>query len=136
MNAAARLLLAIRAVVVAGLFGAGPNVSEAGEPPSQPSAATSPVTANAQPAANTSGKKVLVDDTVTDAQLKQILAKGYKPESQARGHEVYYCRGQHETGSRFETKVCKTAARILLEERQGKEATSDLERTAGNKAVK
>ena len=77
-----------------------------------------------------------MDDTVTDAQLKQILAKGYKPESQARGNEVYYCRSEHETGSRFESKVCKTAARILLEEQQGKEATTNMERTVGNKAQK
>jgi hypothetical protein len=54
--------------------------------------APSPVTANAQPVANKSGRKVLVDDTVTDAQLKRILAEGYKPESQARDNEVNYCQ--------------------------------------------
>ena len=77
----------------------------------------------------------LVDDTVTDAQLKQILRKGYKPESQARGNEVYYCRSESELGSRFEMKICKTAARILQEEQQGKEATTNVERTDGNKAL-
>lgn len=78
---------------------------------------------------------VLVDDTVTDAQLKQILAKGYQPESQARGNAVYYCRREHELGSRFESKICKTAARILQDEQQGKEATTNVERTVGNKAT-
>jgi len=70
-----------------------------------------------------------VDDTVTDAQLKQILSKGYKPESQARGNEVYYCRSERQLGSRFETKLCKTAARILQEEQGSKEAATLVERT-------
>jgi hypothetical protein len=91
--------------------------------------ATSSVTANAQPAANKSDRKLLVDDTVTDAQLKQILRKGYKPESQAHGNEVYYCRRELELGSHFETKICKTAAQILQQEQGGKEATTYVERT-------
>ena len=73
-----------------------------------------------------------MDDTVTDAQLKQILAKGYKPETQARGNEVYYCRGEHETGSRFESKVCKTARRILQDEQQGKNATATIQQKTEN----
>ena len=76
-----------------------------------------------------------MDDTVTDAQLKQILRKGYKPAGQARGNEVYYCRSARETGSRFETKVCKTAAQILQEEQGAKEATADVERTGGDRAL-
>jgi len=178
MKSLVRLLLVLFAVVSAGLFTAVPNVGEAGEPPSQPSAvaspqpvaqsptvaptdpnttraatadpsstgkaitgaqpggiATSPVAANVQPVANKSGRKVLVDDTVTDAQLKQILRKGYEPERQARGNEVYYCRSERELGSRFETKVCRTAARILQEEQLGKDATTNVERTGGNKAL-
>lgn len=77
-----------------------------------------------------------MDDTVTDAQLKQILKKGYKPESQARGNEVYYCRSESELGSRFEMKVCRTATRILEEEQQGKDVTTDVQRTGGNKPSK
>jgi hypothetical protein len=137
----ARVLPAICTVVIAGAFAAEADVSESGEPPSQPAAAAPPQTvarspAIARPATNRSGRKVLVDDTVTDAQLKQILKKGYKPESQARGNEVYYCRSEPEMGSRFETKVCRTAARILQEEQQGKEATTNVERTGGNRPLK
>ena len=158
MNAVARVLLAICAGTCAG----GPNVSESGEPPSQAPAiappqpvAQSPLVApagsstatqdpsssgkpaaNAQPVANKPGRMVLVDDTVNDAQLKQILAKGYQPESQARGNEVYYCRRDHELGSRFESKVCKTARRILQDELQGKEVTTTLEQTTGDHAGK
>jgi hypothetical protein len=116
-----------------------PDSSSRGEPNagSQPSAtATLPVAAPAPSVANKPGRKVLVDDTVTDAQLKQILRKGYEPQRQAHGNEVYYCRGERELGSRFETKVCRTAARILQEEQQGKEATTNVERTDGNRPVK
>lgn len=75
-------------------------------------------------------RKVLVDDTVTDAQLKQIFAKGYRPENQARGHEVYYCRRETDAGSRIQTRVCRTAARILQDEQQGKEALVHVQQNA------
>jgi hypothetical protein len=81
-------------------------------------------------------KVVLVDDTVTDAQLKQIRAKGYRPEVQARGNEVYYCRRERSLGTRFETKVCKTSGHILEDELQGKEVTTRAERTDGNKTLR
>jgi hypothetical protein len=92
-------------------------------------AATSSATVNVQPVASKAGRKVLVDDTVTDAQLKQIFRKGYKPEGQAHGNEVNYCRRELELGSHFETKVCKTAAQILQAEQGGKEATTYVQRT-------
>jgi hypothetical protein len=75
---------------------------------------------------------VLVDDTVTDAQLKQILAKGYKPESQAHENEVFYCRRERPLGTRFETKICKTSRRILQDELQGKEMATRAQRTGGD----
>jgi hypothetical protein len=159
MNAVARLLLAI----CAGMSAGGPSVGESGEPPSQapamappqpvaqsppvapagqstmsaatpdPTSSSKPET-NAQLVGNKPGRKILVDDTVNDAQLKQILAKGYQPESQARGNEVYYCRSDHELGSRFESKVCKTARRILQDELQGKNATTTIQQTTGTRA--
>jgi hypothetical protein len=134
------------AVVISSVFAADRIVTDPDEPPSQPAAAAPPqtvaqspavapagtsTTANAQPVANKSGRKVLVDDTVTDVQLKQILSKGYKPATQGRGNEVNYCRSERALGSRLETKVCKTATQILLEEQGGKDATTDVQRTGG-----
>jgi hypothetical protein len=141
VNRVARLLPVICTVGISGI--------SAGDPPPQPVAAAPPQTvvqppaaapagtstAEARPVANKAGRKVLVDDTVTDAQLKQILRKGFKPASQGRGNEVYYCRSEQELGSHFETKVCKTAAQILHEERGSKDATADLERTGGDRAL-
>jgi hypothetical protein len=129
-------------VVISGVFAADPPPQAAAVAPPQTvtqSPAVAPIgassAANAQPVADKSGRKVLVDDTVTDAQLKQILRKGYKPAGQARGNEVYYCRSERELGSRFETKVCKTATQILLEEQGGKQATTDVQRTGGDRAL-
>jgi len=165
VNTVARLLPVICTVVISGAFAADPVVNKSDEPSSQPAAATPPQTGAqpaavaptgpditraaspdpassgkpdtaTQPVANKPGKKVLVDNTVTDAQLKQILSKGYKPESQARGNEVYYCRSERELGTRFERKICRTGARILEEEQQGKEETATLEKTGGNKLTK
>jgi hypothetical protein len=84
--------------------------------------------ANAQPVANESVKNVLVDDTVTDAQLRQILAKGYRPVAQAPGNEVSYCRNELLAGERFQTKVCKTARRILEDEQRAKDLTDSVQR--------
>ena len=89
--------------------------------------ATSPDDSNAQTVANKSVKNVLVDDTVTDAQLKQILAKGYRPVQQAPGNEVSYCRNEQLSGERFQTKVCKTARRILEDEQRAKDLTDDVQ---------
>jgi hypothetical protein len=142
VNTVARLLPGIGAVVISGVFAADPPPHPAAAAPSQTvaeSPAVAPTgastTAEAQPVANKPGRKVLVDDTVTDAQLKQILGKGYRPASQARANEVYYCRSERELGSRIETKVCKTAAQIFLDEQRGKDATTDVERDNGNKAL-
>ena len=77
-------------------------------------------------------KILLRDETLNGEQLKQILAKGYKPESQAAGHEVIYCRHERPMGTRFATKICKTSGRILQDELQGQDLTRRAERTSGN----
>lgn len=92
------------------------------------STATSPDEASAQTVASKSVKNVLVDDTVTAAQLRQILAKGYRPTKQAPGNEVSYCRREQLSGERFVTTVCKTAARILEDEQRGKDLVNSVER--------
>ncbi len=113
MNAAACLLFAICAVLV-------PEVLLADTNPASP--------ANAQAVASKSVKKILVDNTITSDQLKQILARGYRPDKQAPGNEVTYCRREQLTGGRFQSKICKTAAQIFEDEQRGKDLTSDLQR--------
>ena len=128
MSRACRLLPVVVAFLFAEAFAADPTASKpGGQPPSQPSSAT-PQEPAAKSAAGKPVRKILVDDTLTDAQLKQILAKGYRPEAQALGHEVSYCRGEYLSGERFVTKVCKTGERILEDEQRGRDLINSVER--------
>ena len=138
VSAAVRLLWVICAVLIADAFAADPDRSKPeGQSPSavaplgavaQSQTGSNPNTSAQPPVANKSGRKVLVDDTVTEAQLKQILAKGYRPATQAPGHEVSYCRSEQLSGERFQTKVCKTARRILEDEQRGKDLIDSVDR--------
>jgi hypothetical protein len=85
-------------------------------------------TANAPPASGVM-QTVLIDKTLTNSQVKQLLAKGYKP--QGRGDNVYYCRREQEMGSRFEHKVCKTADQITRDELDGQEMTQNAQKGMG-----
>jgi hypothetical protein len=71
-------------------------------------------------------KVVLVDKTLTDGQVKQLLARGYKPQS--HGDDVLYCRREQQLGSHFETKICKTAAQIQRDELDSKETMQNMQR--------
>ncbi|MDB6100003.1 MAG: hypothetical protein JWO52_2 [Gammaproteobacteria bacterium] len=82
------------------------------------------------PAVSGAMKTVLIDKTLTNAQVKQLLAKGYKP--QGRGDEVYYCRREQELGSRFEHKVCKTADQIMRDELDAQEMTGNVQKGMGS----
>jgi|SRR5215472_7182809 len=131
MNAVVRLLSVIGIVLIA----AASSGAVAQSPPAPSVKATTtdaPASGNggAQAPAVKSPKKVLVDDTVTDTQLKQILAKGYKPTKQEPGHEVSYCRREYLLGQRFETRVCKTAAQILEQEQQGRDSLERMQRNS------
>ena len=68
---------------------ATPNASTPAStaPQSEASATATPSAAPAAPSQQ--GKIVMVDKSMTDAQVKQLLA-GYRP--QKRGDEVFYCR--------------------------------------------
>jgi hypothetical protein len=70
---------------------------------------------------------VLVDETINDAQLRQLLARGYRPETQADNKEIYYCRREADMGSRFTKRVCKTALHIFADEQDGKEDLTRLQ---------
>ncbi len=103
--------------------------------PAEPSASpTQPqaVDSSAHPAASPEAKPnrvVLMDKTLTDSQVKQLLARGYKP--QQRGDSIYYCRREQVLGSHFENKVCKTAEEIARDERDSKEMVERMRRANG-----
>jgi hypothetical protein len=84
-------------------------------------------------AAKTSKVVILIDNDVTDDQLKQIMARGYKPES--HDGRTVYCRREQPTGTRFPTKTCRTSAQIFEDEQQGKDAASRIEKTGGSRQI-
>ena len=49
---------------------------------------------------------VLEDKTLTQEEVKQLLAQGYRPLN--RDGQLYYCRRETETGSRFANLQCRT----------------------------
>lgn len=110
-------------------------------PPASPSeaqpAAAQPAAAQPESAATPAETKpavkkvVLIDNNINDEQLKQILAKGYRPEAQ--GSETVYCRKETPVGTRFPTKTCKTSVAILEMEQRSRDAASNAQRTTGNR---
>jgi pyruvate/2-oxoglutarate dehydrogenase complex dihydrolipoamide acyltransferase (E2) component len=89
---------------------------------------------NTKPAAPSVHKVVLVDNGINDEQLKQILAKGFRPES--HDGKTVYCRKETPTGTRFPTKTCRTSANIIEMEEKGKDLATDVQRPSGNPAAK
>jgi hypothetical protein len=98
------------------------------EPPATDATATA--TAADKATAEKIKKIVLQDDTITEAQAKQILSKGYKPEG--KSHDVRYCKRERQLDSRFELKICKTALEILQTQTDSKDLTDSVQRTQLN----
>ena len=53
---------------------------------------------------------VLDDKTLTNDEVRELFAQGYKP--QERNGQIFYCRREMETGSRFTSMTCKTAEQL------------------------
>ena len=62
---------------------------------------------------------ILRDDSVSDAELKQIIAAHYRPEKRADG--VRYCRLEAPMGTRFQKKMCRTGREIIDDQVYAKE---------------
>jgi hypothetical protein len=110
--------------------------------PNKPAASAAAVNADAVPAATPAQAKVepeasaptaaadvakpqrvvLEDKTLTNAEVSQMLAQGYRPQK-GRGDDVLYCRSEQPLGTRFAQKVCKTADQIKSLTRDSKEIT-------------
>ena len=121
MKVAISLLPAAFVCLVSQAF-ANPDSSSSQETTATPTTTTAPAsevnatatssTTSPDAAKTSSNKTVLVDKTATEAQVKQLLAQGYKP--QASGDSVWYCHREQVVGTHFETKVCRTAEQMGL----------------------
>jgi hypothetical protein len=91
-----------------------PKPVEPTKPASPPASATTPSTAP---------RIVLEDKTLTNEEVKQLLARGYKPVG--RSGEVYYCRREQPVGSRINKMSCKTADQMKQIARDSKDMLAD-----------
>jgi len=89
----------------------------------------------AAPAAAKAERVVLNDKTLTNAEVSQMFAQGYRPQK-GRGDDVLYCRSEQPTGTRFPKKVCKTADQIKEQTRDSKDLTERQQMPSGNPTVK
>jgi hypothetical protein len=100
--------------------------------------AATPVEAKAPMAAPAAAKReklVLDDKTLTNAEVSQMLAQGYRPQK-GRGDDVLYCRSEQPTGTRFPQKVCKTADQIKALNRDSKDMAARQQMPSGNPSGK
>jgi hypothetical protein len=103
---------------------AATNVSDPVAPSTAPPDSASAPANPAQPT-----KIVLEDKTLTNAEVAKLFAQGYKPVS--RNGEVYYCRNEDTTGSRFKKMSCKTALQMQELVRDSKDMLTQKQLSSG-----
>ena len=137
MNTFVRLMPVLFACVATQVVAGDPPTPKAVDP-DKPAASSVAVSADSASAANPAQAKadpgttapaaakpeklVLDDKTLTNAEVSQLLAQGYRPQK-GRGDDVLYCRSEQPIGTRFAKKVCKTADQIKSLTRDSKEIT-------------
>jgi hypothetical protein len=97
------------------------------------------VTANATPpgggdaAPVKTNRIVLEDKTLTNDEIKALFAQGYKPKS--RDGQVYYCRQETQTGSRFATMTCRTAEQMKQIAQDSKDLINNTQKVGGCRSL-
>jgi len=109
----------------AGTTAAG-AAATASEPSVAPGAAAASTQSTSAPVAH---RIVLEDKTLTNDEVKQLFAQGYKPVG--RNGEVFYCRSEAQTGSRFASMTCKTADQIKQIQQLSKDMLTTQQKTSG-----
>lgn len=95
-----------------------PTTSHATTPTIAPS--SSSVAAPATTSASLGEAKTeTIAAAASEANVKRLRAAGYKPET--HNGETFYCRRETKMGSRFDTKVCGTAAQLAAATLNGQE---------------
>jgi hypothetical protein len=91
--------------------------------PAPSSDAAKPAPATATPAKT--DKSEAVDVASTDALIKKMRARGYKPTN--RNGMLVFCRSEGELGTHFERTRCNTLAELKDAERTGQEYTNQIQ---------
>lgn len=114
---------------------AGTAAQPTAAPAAQATAAQSPAEAKsaapavaAAPAA--ADKSQIVDKAATDAEIKKMRARGYKPQN--RNGMLVYCRPEGQIGTHFEKLRCNTMEELRQAELTGKEYVDSIQQQASS----
>jgi hypothetical protein len=94
-------------------------------PATNDSSNPSPSAASKAPLAAANASPSSLQDAA-NSQDKSLRARGYKPET--RGGTTVYCRKEAVLGSRFENKICRSAAELEHDSQAGKDMVQDMQR--------
>src|SRR5580692_4138227 len=132
-----RMKLAIRILILSASVGSWAALADEPQTPAAepavvqtpaPSAASGEA-AKSQPAAAAAPAKTdtseVVDVASTDALIKRMRARGYKPVN--RNGILVFCRSEQELGTHFERSRCNTLEELKDAERTGKEYTNQIQ---------
>jgi hypothetical protein len=97
-------------------------------PTTNDSSNPSPSAASKAPLAATNASPSSLQESA-NSQDKSLRARGYKPET--RGGTTVYCRKEAVLGSRFENKICRSAADLEHNSQAGKDMVQDMQRVSG-----
>jgi len=103
-------------------------VAQAAVTQATPNAQAAPAPAAAAQVAATVAKvdkSEIVDKAATDAQIKQMRARGYKPVN--RNGILVYCRSEGQIGTHFEKQRCNTMDELKNAELTGKEYVNSIQ---------
>ena len=105
------------------------------QPAAQPTVVSTPAstTTGNSPTASVANAAEAVKD-VSEEQAKRLRMRGYRPE--VRNGVTLFCRKEAPLGSRFESKICGTAANLDKATTDGKDLTQGVQRDRGNPATK
>jgi hypothetical protein len=124
-------LAAYLAVLTVAAFSAA-LANEPQPPAVQPAAAATPAP-NATPASSaealkpapTAEKAAAPNPAITDAQIKQMRGRGYKPV--LRNGTMVFCHAERQLGSHFEVTRCNTIDELNRAEQSGKEYVNSIQ---------
>jgi hypothetical protein len=75
-------------------------------------------------------KSQIVDKAATDAEIKTMRARGYKPVN--RNGMLVYCRAEGQLGTHFEKQRCSTMDELKSAELTGKEYVNSIQQQASS----
>ena len=110
-----------------------PSSTPAPTEPAAAAAATPATTASTSAPTTASSAKpnpvVLEDKTLTEQEVKQLLAQGYRPLN--RDGQLYYCRRETELGSRLARLHCRTGEQAKQRTEDGRDWLNKVQAPSG-----